>query len=135
MILLLYTRRLAVQPGVQWLAPDSEASVGALRTYQEGGHCGEGIHHLYATILGGNRLAPTWAIPVVTTPSHWITDLNVRVDAATQEPPGAELTWLLRSPFSFLPPPPNVPGPMPTFAHSDERPFAGASLHSSAGQI
>ena len=104
MILLSYIRRLAQQPGVYWLVPDSEAAVGALRTYQEGGHCGDGIHHLYATVLGGRRLSPTSAINVVTTPSHWITDLNVRVDAATQEPPEVDLTWLLRRPFSFLPP-------------------------------
>ena len=48
MILLSYVRRLAEQPGVYWLVPDFEAAVGALRTYQEGGHCGDGIHHLYA---------------------------------------------------------------------------------------
>ena len=54
MVLLSYARRLATQPGVYWLVPDSEAAVGALRTYQEGGHCGDGIHHLYATILGGS---------------------------------------------------------------------------------
>ena len=104
MILLSYIRRLAQQPGVFWLVPDSEAAVGALRTYHDGGHCGDGIHHLYATVLGGRRLSPGSAINVVTTPSHWITDLNVRVDAATQEPPEVDLTWLLRRPFSFLPP-------------------------------
>ena len=70
MILLSYIRRLAQQPGVFWLVPDSEAAVGALRTYQEGGHCGDGIHHLYATVLGGRRLSPASAINVVTTPSH-----------------------------------------------------------------
>ena len=32
-ILLSYVRRLAQQPGVFWLVPDSEAAVGALRTY------------------------------------------------------------------------------------------------------
>ena len=106
MILLSYVRRLAQQPGVYWLVPDSEAAVGALRTYHEGGHCGDGIHHLYATILRGQRLSPESAINVVTTPSHWITDLNVRVDAATQEPPEVDLTWLLRRPYSFLPPVP-----------------------------
>ena len=30
MILLSYVRRLAEQPGVHWLVPDSEAAVGAL---------------------------------------------------------------------------------------------------------
>ena len=104
MILLSYVHRLAQQPGVFWLVPDSEAVVGALRTYQEGGHCGDGIHHLYATDLGGRRLSPASAITVVTTQSHWITNLNVRVDAATQEPPEVDLAWLLRRPFSFLPP-------------------------------
>ena len=83
MILLSYIHRVAQQPGVFWLVPDSEAAVGALRTYREGGHCGDGIHHLYATVLGGCRLSPASAINVVTRPSHWITDLNVRVDAAT----------------------------------------------------
>ena len=104
MILLSYVRRLAQQPRVYWSVPDSEAAVGALRTSQEGGHCGDGIHHLYAVVLGGKRLSPKSAINVVTTPSHWITDLNVRVDAATKEPPEVDLTWLLRRPFSFLPP-------------------------------
>ena len=70
MILLSYIRRLAHQPRVYWLVPDSEAAVGALRTYQAGGHCGDGIHHLYAAVLGGERLSPESAINVVTTPSH-----------------------------------------------------------------
>ena len=103
MILLSYVRQLATQPGVYWLVLDSEAAVGALRTYQGGGHCGDGMHHLYATVLGGRRLCPESAINVVTTPSHWITDLNIRVDAATQEPPEVDLTWLL---ISFIPPVP-----------------------------
>ena len=53
MILLSYVRGLAQQPVVYWLVPDSEAAVGALRTYHGGGHCRDGIHHLYATVLGG----------------------------------------------------------------------------------
>ena len=100
MILLSYVCRLAQQPRVYWLVPDSEAAVGAFRTYQEGGHCGDGIHHLYATVLGGKRLSPKLAINMVTTPSHWITDLNVRVDAATKEPPEVDLTLLALSPSS-----------------------------------
>ena len=104
MILLSYVRRLAQQPGVFWLVPGSEAAVGALRTYHEGGHCGDGIHHLYALAVAGQCLSLISAINVITTPSHWITDLNVRVDVATQEPPEVDLTWLLRRPFSFLPP-------------------------------
>ena len=106
MALLSYARRLATQKAVYWLVPDSEAAVGALRRYQEGGHYGDGIHHLYATVLGGQRLSLRSAINVVTTPSHWITDLNVRLDAATREPPEADLTWLLRRPYSFIPPVP-----------------------------
>ena len=102
MILLSYIRRLAQQPAVFWLVPYSEAAVGALRTYQEGGHCGDGIHHLYATVLGGRRLSPASAINVVTTSSYRVTDLNVRVDAAMREPLQMDLTWLLAalSPFS-----------------------------------
>ena len=103
MALLSYARWLATQPGVYWLVPDSEAAVGALRTYQEGGHCGDGIHHLYAIVLGGQRLSPRSAINSVTKPSHWITNVNVRVDAATREPPEVDLTWLLRRPYSFIP--------------------------------
>ena len=104
MILLSYVRRLAQQPRVFWLVPNSEAGVGALRTYEEAGHCGDGIHHLHGTVMGGRRLSPTSAINEVTAPSHWITDLNVRVDVATQEPPEVDVTWLLPRPFSFLPP-------------------------------
>ena len=50
--------------------PHSEAAVRALRTYQEGGHCGDGIHHLYADVLGSKRLSLKSAINVVTAPSH-----------------------------------------------------------------
>ena len=35
---------------------------------------------------------------------HYIADLNVRVVAATQDPLEVDLTWLLRRPFSYLPP-------------------------------
>ena len=104
MILLLYIRRLAQRPRVLWLVPDSKVVVGALQTYQEGGRCGDGMHHLYATVLRGPQVSPASPINVVTTPSHWITDLNVRVDAGTQEPREVDLTWLLRRPFSFLSP-------------------------------
>ena len=85
MILLSFIRRWAQQAGVYWLVPHSEAAVGALRTYQEGGHCGDGIHHLYATVLGegGGCVFPASAINVVTMASHWTTDLNVRADTAT----------------------------------------------------
>ena len=131
MILISHVRRLAVQPGLYRLVPDSDAAVGALRTYQAGGHCGDGIHHLYATVLGGARLAPTSASLVVTTPSHWIADLNVRVDATTQDPPEVDLTWLLRRPFSF-PPPGNLPRPMLAYPHGSEQLVATASLPSGA---
>ena len=80
---------------------ESEAVVGVLRTYKEGGHYGDGIHHVYATVPGGRRLSLASAINVVTTLS--LADLNVRIDAATQEPPEVDLTWLLCRPFSFLP--------------------------------
>ena len=41
---------------------------------------------------------------MITTLSHWTMDLNVRVDVATQDPPEVDRMWLLRCPFSFLPP-------------------------------
>ena len=37
-------------------------------------------------------------------PSHWITTINVRVDAATMEKPQSGLTWMLCRPYAFLPP-------------------------------
>ena len=102
MILLSYIWLLAELSRVYWLVLDSEAAVGALRTFQEGGHCGDGMRHLYATVLGG-LLSPALGINVVTTPSHSIMDLNVRAYATMREPPEVDPTWLLRCPFSFLP--------------------------------
>ena len=62
--LLLYVRRLEAQQGTYWVVPDSQSAVGALRTYQEGGKCGDGIHHLYANTLGWSAwprgLRSTW---------------------------------------------------------------------------
>ena len=46
---------------------------------------------------------PRAAIKIVVTPSHWITAINVRVGAATREEPQADLTWMLRRPYAFLP--------------------------------
>ena len=46
--LVLCVRQLAPHEGVYWVVPDSESAVGALRTYQDGGHCADKIHHLYA---------------------------------------------------------------------------------------
>ena len=86
------------------MVPNSESAKGALRTYQQGGKCGDGIHHLYARTLGAERLSPRAAINVVVTPSQWITSINVRVDAATREEPRADLTWMLRHPYACLPP-------------------------------
>ena len=48
---LLCVRRLAQQEGVCWVLPDPESAVGALRTYQVGGHCRDGIHHQHAHTL------------------------------------------------------------------------------------
>ena len=52
------------------MVPVSEFAVGALCTNQGGGHCGDGIHHLYAWTLGAERLALKAAINIVVTPSH-----------------------------------------------------------------
>ena len=92
MTLLLCVRQLASQQGTYWVVRDSESAVGALRTYQEGGKCGDGIHHLYAQTLGVGRLSSRAAINMVVTLSHWITSISVRVDAATREEPQADLT-------------------------------------------
>ena len=45
--LLLCAHRLALQQGVYWVVPDSESAVCTLQIYQEGGQCGERMHHLY----------------------------------------------------------------------------------------
>ena len=78
--------------------------MGTLRKSQDGGKCGDGIHHLYAHTLGAECLPPRSAIHVVVTPSHWITSINVWVDAATREEPEADLRWILRRPYAYLPP-------------------------------
>ena len=69
--------------------------------YQEG-KCSDGIHHLYTR--GAEHLSPRSTINVVVTPSHWITSINVRVAVATREEPRADLTWMLRHPYAYLPP-------------------------------
>ena len=107
MILLSYTRRLAQQPGVYWLVPDSEAAVGPPPHIPSGRPLWRWYPPPLRNSPGGERLSPESAINVVTTPSHWITDLNIRVDVTTQEPPEVDLTWLLRRPYSFLPPVPH----------------------------
>ena len=78
--------------------------MGAVRMYQEGGKCGDTMHHLYAHTLGAARLTPRCAINVLVTPSHWITSINVRVDAATREEPWVDLTLMLQRPYAYLPP-------------------------------
>ena len=49
-------------------------------------------------------LASNAAINIVVMPSHWITAINVRVDAATKEEPHTDLTWMLCRPYAYLPP-------------------------------
>ena len=70
MTLQLCIRRLPLQEGVCWLVPDSESAIGALRTYQEGGHCRDGIHHQYAHTLGARCLASEATINIVVTPAQ-----------------------------------------------------------------
>ena len=53
---------------------------------------------------GAERMSRRSAINVVATPSHWITAINVQVDAATREEPQANLKWMLRCPYAYLPP-------------------------------
>ena len=60
-------------------------------------------------------------------PSHWITDLNIRVDAATQEPAEVDLTWPLHRPFSLLP-----PGGLPCVVCA---PCVSVLLHSRTGAL
>ena len=91
-------------------------------------------HHPYASVLGGRRLSPTSAMNVVTTPSHLTTDLNVRVDAATQEPPEVDLTWLHRRPFFFLPPV-TYGDPRPALPNSADQLVAGSGLHTGTGRL
>ena len=39
---------------------------------------------------------------MVVTPSHWITSINVWVDAAAKEEPWADLTWMQWYPYAYL---------------------------------
>ena len=102
MVLLSYVRQLAAETRVCWLVPDSEAVVGALLTYQQGGQCGDGIYHLYATMCAGSRVVTTSAIKVIKTPSHWMGVLNIRSDALTHDPPDVDVTWLLCRALPFF---------------------------------
>ena len=54
--------------------------------------------------MEGELLSPRAAINVVVTPSHWITSINIQVDAAATEEPRAGLTWMPRRPHACLPP-------------------------------
>ena len=65
------------------MVPDFESAVGALRTYRQHGHYGDGIHDLYAHTLGSAHLSPKAALHVVVALSHWIADINVRMDVVT----------------------------------------------------
>ena len=65
----------------------AESAVGALRRYQEGGRCGDGIRHHNAHTRGAQRLTSKAAINIVVAPSQWITAINVRGDVATREEP------------------------------------------------
>ena len=56
---------------------DSEAAMGALRSYLKGDRSGEGMKLLYAQVVGDEKLEGTAAINIVATPSHWITRANM----------------------------------------------------------
>ena len=58
---------------------------------------------MHARTLGVERLATKAAVSIVVTPSHWITAIKLRVDAATREESEADLTWMLRCPYARLP--------------------------------
>ena len=90
--------------GIYLVVPDSKSAVGALHTHHEGGHCGEGIHHMYAQTLDSKRLAPGAAIKIVVTPSHRVTAIYAQVDMVTTEKRQADLTWMLCRPYAFFPP-------------------------------
>ena len=100
---LLLCVRLVTQQGIYWMVPDLESAISALRTYQEGGQCRDGIYHLYARTMGVEHLAPTATIIIVVTPSHWKTAINVQVDTASREEPQADLAWMPRHPYTCLP--------------------------------
>ena len=57
--LLLYAWEPVSLWGVYWVVLNAESTVGALRTYLEGGQYDDGVHHLYAQTLGAECLAPT----------------------------------------------------------------------------
>ena len=86
MNLILGIRRLAYQEGVYWVVPDSEFAMGALHTYPRSNLARPTGYH--------KRHSHTLALVMV---------VNVRVDAATGEEPQADLAWMLRRPYAFLP--------------------------------
>ena len=52
MTLLLCVHQLVLETGVFWVVSVSESGIGAMCTYQEGRHGGDGIHHKYAHTSG-----------------------------------------------------------------------------------
>ena len=99
-----------------------------LHTYQEGGKCGDGIHHLYVHTRGAERLSSTSPINVVVTPADKITSINIGVGVTTREDPRAALTWMLRHPYAYPPPPPStLPRPLLAGSNGPARMVARAS--------
>ena len=122
MTLLLCIRRLAHREGIYWVVPDLESAVGG----QEGGHCGDGIHHKYAHTPGAEHLAPQASINIVVTLSQWITAVTVRVDAAIR----ADLTLMLHHPYTSL----SWPRPMCRLGYTSTRRFPLGCNMSTGGE-
>ena len=93
-------RALRDKEGVYWIVVDSEAAMGALRSYLKGDRSGEGMKLLYAQIVGDEKLEGTAAINILATPSHWITRANMAADKAAEGPPMTSLRWILRKHYA-----------------------------------
>ena len=133
MILLSYVRRLAEQPGVYWLVPDSEAAVGPPYLPRGGP-------------LWGWHTPPVchspWGPPPLPRLGHQCGPHAVALDHGPQRPhrcSDARVTGsrphMAPPPSLLLSPPSGLPGPVPAFPHSAGRLVAGSSLHSGTGRI
>ena len=99
--LQLCIRKLVSPKGVYGVVPGSESAVGVLRTYHEGSHYGDAIHHQHAHTPRAQRIASKAAINSVGTPLTR-SPPPMCTWTATKEELQTDLTWMLQRPYTFI---------------------------------
>ena len=123
--LLLCVHRLEAQQGTYRVVLDSESAVGALRTYEEGGKCGDGMHHLYAHSLGAERPSPRVRDQRGGDPLP-LDHLHQRPGGRGYQGGATSGSHVAATAPVRLPPPGTVAGPLPASSEGPARVVAGA---------